>query len=263
MKPRADEWDWSGAIDALEERRAADRKAIALQVVDTTERDTFYERNPWHRFRAGLNDRLERGRVRRGLRLSMWFSGLGLAATAALVVILIMPNQTTNNVSESGVPVQDQSTIRTKGAAQATKVPVERPQLTLYANRVAVQNGSVISPDAHLTFHVNTGRYDHVFVFGVEENGTLTTYYPLREDGSSLMTGRVKGMQLPDGVELDGISGKEKMVAIFSTRPLNWHAVRAVAERSWKAADGRLESMGELGMEDTTEVSLWFDKQIQ
>ena len=88
----------------------------------------------------------------------------------------------------------------------------------------------------HLSIFVD----DHVFVFGEEENGVLTPYYPDDMEGSSILVGIGRGLMLPDSVQLDDSLGRECMVAVFSQTPLSWVDVQALRHNRLGAHDGML-----------------------
>jgi len=111
------------------------------------------------------------------------------------------------------------------GGGGGAPLLAERPQLLLTVDGSNVEAGAFVSNGARVKFSVNSGTYDHVLVFGVEVDGTLTPYYP-QGPGQSLLVGRGRGLPLPDGIVLDGLAGKERFVAVFSSRPLTFDEVK-------------------------------------
>ena len=226
--------DWDSALDRLPRR--GPRPAAP------GEREAFYASNPWPAFRHRLDERAERHEVRRHLSWNLWFSGLGLAASAAVALVILWP--------KPPVPADtsEESGIRMKGGASATLAPVEHPalELRLRGHRDVLASGAVVPATAELVFTVNTGSYDHVVVFGLEPNGTVAPYYPDEEDGRSLLVGSGHGLALPDSVALDGAAGTERFVAVFSSRALGWAEVREAMATKTPIAG-------------TEEVSVWLE----
>lgn len=253
-----DEWDV--AIDTFERRESRSEQGTDKWLEKGkpevfAERNAFYEKRSWHVFRAQIDHKLERTETRSRLNWTLVFSGLAFASSIAVIILVA------TNVQEVVPPAAD-SGIRSKGG-ETTGAPVlsaEPAQLLLFANGQAVQNGSAITVGSVLTFSVNTLTHDHVTVFGVEENGTITAYYP-DQSGHSMLVGQGRGLRLPDQVTLDSSAGQERFFAVFSSSPLAWSDVQRAANDAWTASGGQLTDMGGPGLPDTQEASVWFDKQ--
>lgn len=248
--PGTDRWLERGAPDVMAERQ------------------TFYEAHPWRVFRAQLDQRLERTETRTRLRWTMLFSGLGFATSVAVILLVATRWVPAPQVEPLPAPLDG---IQMKGGdASGPVAPVTAPpRLIVQADGVELVDGATIAWDAELVFLVDSVGWDHVIVFGVEEDGTVTPYYPEEADGQSLLIGQGQALRLPDSVILDGTPGNERFVAVLSSAPLPWVSVEA----AWAGTgDGGLPAMsaervealgldGALGLEGTREVSVWFVKR--
>ena len=265
MSKRYGSEQWDRALDGLHAKRGEEGqsarwlKANHPEFVD--ERRSFYEHTPWHRFRASVIDKVERYRMRRRMSLSVWLSGLGVAVSVG-VALLLMVLSSTSPVRPSDVAVD---TIRVKGSAPGVQPAIidalEVPELMVFADGQPVESGAVIQADALLMFRLNSFQFDHVIVFGVEEDGSISPYYPERASGQSVLVGQGRGIPLQGGVRLDGRLGRERFVAVFSKTPLAWRVVQNAAQEAWKTGAFRVDSLRAVGLEDTAEATIWFDKQ--
>ena len=259
MKDRLSAHEWDDAIDVFERRdsrppdgwmRTADPEVAAAKAA-------FFVKHPWTAFRARLDERLERTQLRRKLQLNLWLSGLGLAASAAIVLLLVMPRDAL--VEHRG---ERHSGVRSKGAVGVTTpAATVAPRLRMMRGDKVVTEGDVLHPGDEIRFSIDTGSYDHVLVFGIESGGAMTPYYPEQTAGVSLTVGMGRGLTLPDAVVLVDHVGAERIVAVFSTQALSWTVVHDVAQRLLQQSGNDLRLMPELGLIDTAEASLWFEKQ--
>ena len=233
-----DEWD--DALDAFGAGRDGTAKLLNRGNADVmAERQTFYEAHPWTEFRTALDSRSERTETRKALSWTMWFSGLAFATSVAVALLILVPNR---QVLDAGAPAP---TIRTKGGNPGMVAPNPSPaKVTVLANGVPVRSGDVVSPDAELVFRLNTGAWDHVLVYGVDQTGAWSPYYPDAEDGESMLIGRGKDIRLDDSVRLDGTVGFEAFTFVLSARPLDVSAVR-----------------GGMRFEDAQELTVWLRKE--
>jgi hypothetical protein len=250
--------DWDEAISAFDQQRLEASDHVQDEP-EFAERQAFLEKHSWPVFRAQLDHRHERHRVQSRLNWTLWFSGMGLAASVAVVLVLLMPPRESALVSQSTAPG-----IRMKGGAtEVTPVNAITPTLTLKLADLSVADGQKIVPGSHIKLLVTSGNYDHVLVFGVEESGALTPYYPESTAGSSLLVGQGRGLPLPDGIQLDDALGVERFVAVFSKQPISWQAVSNRARSVWMNAGQRVKTFGTLGLPDTAEASVWFIKELK
>jgi hypothetical protein len=243
---------WDDAIEAFS--REQNEKSDPLP--DYVAREQFQERNPWPIFRAQLDQRYERHVMKKRLNWTMGFSALGLAASTAIVLMLVAPTHLLTPQS----PVSPE--IRAKGSQEpAATLPGIQPALEMQMDGQFIAAGSTLQPLATVKLFVTTGTYDHVLVFGVEQSGRLTPYYPEQPNEGSLLVGKGRGLPLPDAIELDDSLGTERFVAIFSSRPLTWARVREAASQAFTASGARLNAMGKIELPNTEEASIWFVKR--
>ena len=254
--------DWDDALDAWEARDARpegpDRLLRPGDPTAHAERREFLERNPWPVFRAQVDHRLERTETRSRLNLTLWFSGLGLATSVAVAVLFFLTPP-----ASVVMPQEDAGLVRTKGGAVVGPLaPLPKASLQLQTEGRDIQSGTAVRAGAELHLSVSTHVHDHVFIFGIERDGTLSAYYPDLEEGSeSLLLGLGQRLGLPDSVELDESLHDERFVAVFSSQPLAWAQVRQAATRAWRRCDGLLSRMGPLGIPDTEEDAVWIGKR--
>lgn len=258
--------DFDSAIDAFHRREArgegTDRWLRFGDPEVAFERKSFLDDHPWAVFRASLDQRLEQTETRSRLNWTLWFSGLAFACSAAVVLVVVgiqPPVAGPGDPGVSGIPG-----IRSKGGGGAPvgEIAHQAPLLRVFVNGgEALHAGDELSAGDELTFRVDSGRYDHVMVFGVEDSGRISPYYPDESGGTSLAVGRGRGLWLPDSVELDDSPSAERLIAIFSARPLRWARVEQAAEQAWTAGCQRLDCMGRLGIPGTEEASVWFARR--
>lgn len=250
--------DWDVAITEFENQRMQSNHQASKEP-EFVERQAFLEKHSWPVFRAQLDHRFERHRVRSRLNWTLWFSGMGLAASVAVVLVLLLPQRMATEISESSTPG-----IRTKGGgAEAASVTAVTPTLTLKVGDRSISNGQNVAPGDNVKLFVTSGNYDHVLVFGVEESGALTPYYPESASGSSLLVGQGRGLPLPDGVQLDATLGVERFVAVFSKQPISWQSVLPRGQDAWMNAGERVKAFGTLDLPGTAEASVWFTKELK
>ncbi|MFT5433658.1 MAG: hypothetical protein ACI9OJ_004365 [Myxococcota bacterium] len=256
--------DWDDAVDAFPRRdsrgEGTDRWLRQGDPEVAFEGKEFLERQPWRVMRAQIDHQVERAQTRSRLNWTLGFSGLGLAVSmAVLLMVFASPPSATE-----ALELNASDGIRLKGGgALVPSGPVgELPiGLTVRLGGQPVDVGAVIPPKSELVFSVDSGSYDHVLVFGVEENGTLTPYYPDESTGQSLLVGRGSGLGLPDSVVMDDALGSERFLAVFSNRPLSWARVAVAARVAFDVSGGDLRAMGGLGIAETREASTWLVKE--
>ncbi|HIA04756.1 MAG TPA: hypothetical protein EYN66_23160, partial [Myxococcales bacterium] len=200
MSKEFSESDWDVAIDTFDAHEDRNSPLWMQQANPEArgEREAFHLSHPWSAFRERLTQKADRSRLGRRLSLNLWVSGLGLAASCAVVLMLVAPQAT-----EKGLNHSVESGIREKGAVSGLNptIQVSPPVLRVLRGEQALSNGALLKPGDQIKFSVDTMDYDHLFIFGIEENGPLTAYYP--EAGRSLIIGQSNGLTLPDFVELN------------------------------------------------------------
>jgi hypothetical protein len=125
-----------------------------------------------------------------------------------------------------------------------------------------LHQGEALSAGAQLAFTYTVAEPQHLLLFGVDDGGTITRYFP---DGniarsSALSAGATR--QLPVGIELDARRGHERLIALFSETVLDEARARAAIETAWREARARGKSVTEpfeLPV-PARQISLWFDR---
>ena len=200
-------------------------------VIAILDRETFYRRYP----PAALMSKLERhGRGSGNSWLAMGLGGAVAAAAAAVLLVLVPMQQDRQSVRSTPRPriVRHQAlpfgaggTIHNKGLDQPLET-VTQLQTTL---RFQVLRGNHFEPireyaNLHendiLRFYYDSVEADYLYLFSVDDNGTITSYYPDGR-GSSIPIARGRNIPLPDGVQLDGYTGTERFFALFTSLPLH------------------------------------------
>jgi hypothetical protein len=184
------------------------------------------------------------------LQRASWLSAaLAAAAMAALGLRAVLP------------PAQsvDANAIRYKGARAEFEVFVKHGQETARPLR----SGEALTAGDQLAFAYSLTQPQHLMLLGVDDAGTVTRYYPQGplERSAALPAGARH--QLPLGIDLDGRRGQERLVAFFSSTPLSEVAVRQALRSALTLGRARgqgVRDLGELTIEGTTQISVWFDK---
>jgi hypothetical protein len=167
----------------------------------------------------------------------------GALALAALVWMLREPSE---------------AAIRYRGAAVSMQAYVQ----TENGARV-LREGEVLSGGARLAFTYTLSEPQHLLLYGIDDAGTITGYFPDGEivQSSALSAGAKR--QLPVGIELDARRGRERLIALFSATPLADSAARAELEATWRqlrAHDKGIAELFELAL-PAKQISFWFDKR--
>jgi hypothetical protein len=199
--------------------------------INVLDRETFYRRYP----PALLMSRLdEHAGTRQNYWLAMGMGGALAAAAAAVLLVLIPMQQDRQSVRSTPSPriVRHQSlpfgaggAIHNKGLDQPLET-VTQLQTTL---RFQVLRGNHFEPireyaSLHendiLRFYYDSVEADYLYLFSVDDNGTITSYYP-EGQGTSIPIARGRNVPLPDGVQLDSYVGAERFFALFTSLPLH------------------------------------------
>ncbi len=178
---------------------------------------------------AGLaEETLERAGARTSRRRRRLFALLVPAAAAVAVVLLVLP---------PAGPGPEPPGVRSKGGAG----------LAVWLSRggsvTPAEDGGEFSAGDALRFRLHPGPHGYALLVGVEADGDVSVYVPA---GGSRSTPVPPGRwtDCPHAVELDGSRGWERLVALYSDRPLEAEAVRRAV-----ATAGRLKDAGHLPME--------------
>ena len=214
---------------------------------------------------------------RKAQRSSPWLAfATGGAAAAALGLALLLtltgpevstapPARPEGNVrvpfGYAGM-VRDKGNVGEPSAEQAEQTSNMSLRVWKGEGFETVRDGQVLQPDNVLRFFYNSGSYDFVFVFSVDELGRVSCYYPDR-DGYSVPIVRGRGVPLPDAVKLDDYVGSERFYALFTDEPISRHDVETAVGGTLlrKIAEGQgLEEMGRLPLTGR-QISIMIEKR--
>ena len=169
-----------------------------------------------------------------------FFSFLNLPrwVPAALTAALVLGVTTTITIKR--LNGQDDGYIGIKGG----------PGIEVFAQRGAAQflvkAGIALQPKDKVRFVVNAAGSKFVLIASKDGAGNFTVYYPFNGAESAA----IKGRELPETVELDEVTGKEWLVAVFSDAPVKADAVKQLMDQGAR----------EKGLEGARVVDLRFDK---
>jgi len=176
-------------------------------------------------------------------RLHLRWPLLGGALTmVAVAVALLMPSKPVIRYRGSGIALQ--AYVRSGAGIRE------------------LREGEGLSAGTQLAFSYTLAEPQHLLLFGVDDGGTITRYFP---DGSIAHTSALAAgatRQLPVGIELDARRGRERLIALFSDAELDEARARAAIETAWREARTRGKSVTEpfeLPV-PARQISLWFDK---
>lgn len=120
---------------------------------------------------------------------------------------------------------EDDVYIGIKGSA-SLEVVAHRPE----TGQFPVKPGTVLKPKDKIRFVVNTGGAKYLLIASRDGAGAFTVYHPFGAAQSGQVTpGRV---EIPNSVELDEVTGNERLVAVFSDAPVPAEKVKAALESS-------------------------------
>lgn len=114
------------------------------------------------------------------------------------------------------------------------------------------QDGEALAPGERVRVGYLAPDKPYVLVLSVDEAGVATALYP--ESGPSLAVDKGAGTHLmPDSLELTG-AGQEKIIAVFSDRPIDMKVALEAASKEFARA-GRLDRMADLPLPVRAEQS--------
>ena len=159
--------------------------------------------------------RRDQGRGQGRPRRSMVALVVPALAAAALLLFLQDPD----------LPASPE--VRSKGGAPSLGLQVKRGQTTFVAAPEAT-----LLPDDTLQFVVPQKPGEHVAIFNIEENGSVTAFHPVgRKTTVALLDSPGPEVILPGAIVLDNSVGREQLVAMFCDRSLEVERAEHVLSR--------------------------------
>jgi hypothetical protein len=181
------------------------------------ERDAFLASVAGMRLRSRLD--LSVARRRRQRRLTALGALAAGIAAVGMGIFFALPRD------DDGAP------IRLKGS----------DTLLVYCKRgnevIQVLDGAILHPGDKIRF-VHRSSRPYLMVVNAEERGEVQPFYPFPAGDSVRIPTGVRA-ELPGSIELDESVGTERVVAVFSERPLSFAEVRAAVEHAYPRRDGR------------------------
>ena len=193
------------------------------------ERTRFLARAPAAAFAARVDEK----RARRS-RTRWWagFTGLGVAAVAATLALMVWPST-------------DDHSIHWKGR--------EAPRLSVLVSHAGepareLDGAAVLHPGERLRFQVTAPRDGFLYLANIDEAGNVTRYFPQDQLASAPV--RAGGQLLPGTIELDDYVGEEVLVLLFSDRPLHQDEVEPALKSAFSRSGDSI-SLGEIDLPAT------------
>ena len=177
-----------------------------------------------------------------GLR---WPAAVALAALAALALRpALSPSERADQIRYKGAPAQLQVYVRHAGETRALRA------------------GEALSEGDQLAFTYTLPQPQHLLLFGIDDEGTISRYFPEPRLAPTAVLPAGSARQLPVGIQLDARRGRERLVALFSATPLEEARARAALSaelRALRARGGGIADLRELSL-PATQFSVWFEK---
>jgi hypothetical protein len=192
--------------------------AITSRVVATSWLDRLRIFGPWKIFGPAL--------------------GVGVAALVAVLVV--------GNGGGGGTQSEDEVYVGVKGGKASgggggklspdlglkgdSRIDFEVVAQRKDEGQFPVKEGTVLKPGDKIRFVVTAGGAKYVMIGSKDGAGNFTVFHPYGgETSASLERGQ---HELPGSIELDEVTGKEKLFAIFSAEPLKADDVKAMVEKA-------------------------------
>ncbi|MBL8954310.1 MAG: hypothetical protein JNK82_26265 [Myxococcaceae bacterium] len=154
-------------------------------------------------------------------------------ASAAIVAASLAAAVFVGGGGKDRTQTEDDVYIGIKGGA-SLEVFANRPESNAF---FTVKPGTVLKPKDKIRFVVNGAGSKYLLIASRDGSGAFTVYHPFGAAQSGQVTpGRV---ELPGSVELDEVTGSERLIAVFSDAPVPADAVKTALEQS--PADPKIE----------------------
>jgi hypothetical protein len=181
---------------------------------------------------------------------SLW-TGRFRPLTAALVIVLCAVPATV-----LWIKAHPEKTTRTKGG-----VALEMFVKDAVLGARPAPDGTTLKEGDQIQFRYRADGKRYVFVVSVTDQGVFSPLYPDRPSASIEVT--PSGTHVLDGsVILDDAHGPERIIALFSDRPLTFDDVKAAIEANLRKETSvtRLQAL-ELGLDDVEPATVLIQKE--
>jgi hypothetical protein len=234
-----------GALDDVGARRAEDHLAACV----TCRQQADVLRASRDHFSASVLPRtLPALRARAApwwSRRMTWIAAPVLAAAVALVML------------RGGAPVDDLGSddLRVKGDASLQIVARRGDRVGLVAA------GDTLAAGDAIRFVVTTPRAGYLLIASIDGRGATSIYYPAAGVASAPVPAAAR-LELPGSIVLDDAPGPERMVALWSARPLPADAVTAALAAIGAGGAAAIRAAPPLGLGDV-ERSIVIEKATE
>ena len=154
---------------------------------------------------------------------------VGAAAAAAIAVgVFYADGPGTQTEDEVYVGIKGNKISQDVTLKGDARIAMDVVALRASEGQFPVKAGSVLRPGDKIQFQVNPGNAKYVMIGSRDGSGAFTVYYPFGGEKSAAIE---RGTHvLPRSVELDAVAGSEKLVAVFSSEPVDAKALKQAVE---------------------------------
>lgn len=150
-----------------------------------------------------------------------WLYGLSAATAMAVVMLLVVPRQRTDEFSSRGI-----TAVPTHGVSLFVIDPATRN-----VSRAEVRNHHVTVPAdrlVQLAYRTTDERY--LTVIGIDASGSAQVYYPGDADRDATLLANASDEPLPGAWDLSEVATPLRLYAFFGTTPVDREAALAEAK---------------------------------
>lgn len=195
--------------------------------VELNEDKVKFEQFVFARTLPKLEERLKKKSLFERLDLRLLVPALGLGA-AALVAVIATGGGDGGPTGQT----EDEVYIGIKGKEPLFEVFALRGSSAQFE----VKAGTPLKPKDRIRFVVNPAGAKYVLVASRDGKGTFTVYHPYGAAESAPVDAKPpRRLELPNAVELDETAGAERLVAVFSDKPVKAAEVQAALEKNPQA----------------------------
>lgn len=155
------------------------------------------------------------------------------------------------------VGLRHPNAIRYKGPAAQLQFYVKHDART----RLVSAGDTLVAGD-QLAFTYSLTQPQHLLLFGIDDAGTITRYFPEPALAPNAVLPAGIARQLPVGIELDARRGQERLIALFSVTAIDEARARnalSAALHAARAGGGGIVDVHDLPL-PAVQISVWFTK---